>query len=137
MAVEHEQSLRLEKVCPYWVRIAQRPDGLILAYCSYEASQRQKQEDQIWEGPTKSRRCLLGFRKADAINNPSIIIYNPKGKRRITLEGLTQQVTDKLWSKLATAFNGSEENLSNIKKSLVRELHSSVTSEITPQEPVW
>lgn len=66
------------KICPYWARYAEVPNGWVVAHCSYTACQIDNEEGKIWEGPPKSKNCELGFSTTSAISAPSIVIHNPE-----------------------------------------------------------
>lgn len=78
MAIQEAESRPKEpvKACPWWVRVSIRPDGLIMAYCSYKDAMKKSAANRGFEGPPKSKDCFLGYSEDDAKDHPVIIVYN-------------------------------------------------------------
>lgn len=91
------------KACPWWVRVSIRPDGLIMAYCSYDEAVKKSATNRGFEGPPKSEDCHLGYSEDDARNNPSIILYNQRTGQNRFIE-VYNRVTSKLWGKMTKLF---------------------------------
>lgn len=96
------------------------PDGWVIAYCSLDACKKEEERGRVWEGPTRGKRCSLGFNKETARRYPAVIFYHPQTGLRLEAKVPVQWMTNKVWNCVVEWFSQEREMVRKEKSFNIR-----------------
>mgnify|MGYP001611413883 CR=1 FL=1 len=108
------------KLCPWWARCIQRPDGLLMAYCSKDACDQMDKDRPGWRERMEGERqeeCRFGFGEATARITPVVLVCRAGASnneqvvwclhlRKYSLSSMVKPavMTNALWEQYVEAF---------------------------------